>query len=45
GYDILQPNCTVVIQHEKKEILPEKQGRFLVFRTKKYGNTVFSIYK
>ena len=28
GYDILHPNCTVVIQHEKGEILPEKQGRF-----------------
>ena len=45
GYDILQPNCTVVIQHEKREILPEKQGRFLTFRQKKYGSTFFSIYK
>jgi 16S rRNA (guanine(966)-N(2))-methyltransferase RsmD len=45
AYDILQPNCTVVIQHEKKEILPEKQGRFLIFGRKKYGGTCFSIYK
>ena len=44
GYDILQPNCTVVIQHEKSEILPEKQGRFLLFRQKKYGSTFLSIY-
>jgi 16S rRNA (guanine966-N2)-methyltransferase len=44
GYDILQPNCTVVLQHEKKEILPEKQGRFLTFRQKKYGSTVLTIY-
>jgi 16S rRNA (guanine966-N2)-methyltransferase len=44
GYDILQPNCTVVVQHEKGETLPEKQGRFLTFRQKKYGSTVFSIY-
>lgn len=45
GYDILHPNCTVVVQHEKGEILPEKQGRFLLFRQKKYGSTVLSIYK
>ena len=44
GYDILQPNCTVVIQHEKSEILPEKQGRFLLFRQKKYGSTFLTIY-
>ena len=45
GYDILQPNCIVVIQHEKREILPQKQGRFLAFRQKKYGSTFFTIYK
>ena len=44
GYDILHPTCTVVIQHEKREILPEKQGRFLLFRQKKYGSTFLSIY-
>ncbi len=44
GYDILHPNCTVVVQHEKREILPEKQGRFLTFRQKKYGSTNLSIY-
>lgn len=45
GYDILQPNCTVVIQHEKREILPQKQGRFLLFRQKKHGKSILSIYK
>lgn len=45
AYDILQPNCVVVLQHEKKEILPKKQGRFLIFGKKKYGSTTFSIYK
>jgi len=45
AYDILQPNCTVVIQHEKEEILPEKQGRFCLFRRKKYGSTFLSIYR
>ena len=44
GYDILHPNCTVVVQHEKREILPEKQGRFLHFRKKKYGTTFLSFY-
>jgi 16S rRNA (guanine966-N2)-methyltransferase len=45
GYDILQPNCTLVIQHEKCEILPQNEGRFLLFRQKSYGATVLSIYK
>jgi 16S rRNA (guanine(966)-N(2))-methyltransferase RsmD len=45
AYDILQPNYMVVIQHEKEEILPEQQGRFLLFRQKKYGGTVLTIYR
>jgi 16S rRNA (guanine966-N2)-methyltransferase len=45
GYDILHPNCTVVVQHEKREILPQNEGRFLLFRQKKYGATFLSIYK
>jgi len=45
AYDILQPNCVAIIQHEKREILPEKQGRFLLFRQKKFGSTVISLYK
>lgn len=45
GYDILQPNCILVVQHEKREILPEKQGRFLLFRQKKYGSSFLTMYK
>ena len=45
GYDILQPNCMVAIEHEPREILPEKSGRFLLFRHKKYGSTCLSIYQ
>jgi len=45
AYDILQPNCVVVIQHKKREILPENMGRFLIFGRKKYGATTFSMYK
>lgn len=44
GYDILSPNYRVIIQHQKHEILPESQGRFLLFKQKKYGSTVLSIY-
>ena len=45
AYDIVSPNCTIVIQHEKKEILPEIQGRFLLFRQKKYGSSLLSFYR
>ncbi len=44
GYDILQPNCTVVIQHEKREILPQNEGRFLLYRQTIYGTTYLSFY-
>ncbi len=43
--DIVRPNCTVVIQHEKKETLPEMQGRFLLLRQKKYGASLLSFYE
>ncbi len=44
-YDILHPNCIVVTQHERREILPEAEGRFLVFRKKKYGASFLSLYR
>lgn len=45
AYDILHPNSLVVVQHETKEILPEHEGRFLLFRQKTYGKSALSIYK
>ena len=45
AYDILQPNCMVLIEHPKAEILPDTEGRFLRFRQKKYGKSCLSIYK
>ncbi len=45
AYDIFNPNCTVIIQHERKEILPETEGRFLLLGHRKYGSTILSIYK
>ena len=45
AYDIVTANCTVVIQHDKGEILPETQGNLHRSEQRKYGSTVLSIYK
>ncbi len=45
AYDILQPNCFIVIQGEKNEILPSAEGRFLLVREKKYGASQLSFYE
>src|SRR3989338_2122394 len=45
AYDILQPNCVVFIQHDTRENLPEQEGRIVLFRQRKYGNTYLSMYK
>lgn len=46
AYDIFNPNCTVIIQHEKREILPEEpEGRFLLLGQRKYGGSVLSMYR
>lgn len=45
GYDIVNPNSTLIIEHEHKETLPSHEGRFLLLGERKYGNAVFSIYK
>lgn len=44
AYDIVSANCVVVIQHEKREILPETEGNLLRAQQRKYGNTILSIY-
>jgi 16S rRNA (guanine966-N2)-methyltransferase len=41
---IVHPNSTLIIQHDKREILPEDAGRFRVYRQNKYGKSHFSIY-
>ncbi|MFA5060620.1 MAG: 16S rRNA (guanine(966)-N(2))-methyltransferase RsmD [Candidatus Omnitrophota bacterium] len=43
--DILQRNCFVIIQHDKKESLPESEGRFLIIKQKKYGTSCLSVYQ
>lgn len=44
AYDILQPNYMIVVSHDKKDILPEGLGRFLLFKQKKYGNTNITLF-
>jgi 16S rRNA (guanine(966)-N(2))-methyltransferase RsmD len=44
AYDIFNPHCTVIIQHEKREILPEIEGRFLLLGRRKYGGSILSMY-
>ena len=45
AYDILTPNCFLLIQGEKNEILPAKEGRFHRAREKKYGASHLSVYE
>ena len=45
AYDILAPNGFIIIQHFKKDILPDEAGDLKLFRQSKYGDTVLSFYK
>lgn len=43
--DILHPNALVIIQHEKREILPDQEGRFFLIRERQYGSSKLTIYQ
>ncbi len=45
AYDILTPDCYIVVQHDKWETLPESEGRFFLIRQKKYGTSFLAIYE
>ena len=45
GCDIFNPNCFLVFQHEKREILPQTEGPFSLSKQKVYGATYISIYQ
>ena len=45
AYDILTPQGLVVVQHFKKDDLPDDLGVFSLFRTAKYGDTMLSFYR
>jgi 16S rRNA G966 N2-methylase RsmD len=45
AYDILAPNGLVVIEHFKRDSLPEAEGDLILLRQSRYGDTVLSFYK
>lgn len=45
AYDILHPNCVLIIQCENKLILPDSAGRFTLFKTKNGGSTSLYFYQ
>ncbi len=45
AYDILHPNCFLLIQVEKNGILPKQEGRFHLVREKKYGASHLAVYE
>jgi 16S rRNA (guanine(966)-N(2))-methyltransferase RsmD len=45
SYDILAPCGFIIVQHFKKDSLPDKLGVLNLFRQSKYGDTILSFYK
>src|SRR3989338_2237447 len=45
AYDILHPDCFLIIEHDRHETLPEAEGRFSLIRHRKYGSSYLSIYQ
>jgi len=44
-YDILLSSGYIGIQHFKKDTLPDKKGKLVLFKRKKYGDTLLSFYR
>lgn len=42
--NILQQGGIIVIEHDHKDAMPEKEGKLIRYRVKQYGNTVLSFY-
>jgi 16S rRNA (guanine(966)-N(2))-methyltransferase RsmD len=45
SYDILTQNGFIIVQHFKKDNLPDAVGDLTLFRQSRYGDTVLSFYK
>lgn len=45
AYDILQPNCLVILEFRKREDLPDPEGRFFLVTKRKYGRAFLSVYQ
>ena len=43
--DILSSQGMIIIQHYRKDSIPEKINRLAIFRQKKYGDTLLSFYR
>ncbi|MDD5772828.1 MAG: 16S rRNA (guanine(966)-N(2))-methyltransferase RsmD [bacterium] len=44
-YDILKKSGFLILEHYWKEVLPEENNVFKLWKKKKYGDTVLSIYQ
>jgi 16S rRNA (guanine966-N2)-methyltransferase len=45
AYDILSPNGFIVVQHFKKDVLPDSEGNLVMFKQSKYGDTRLSFFR
>jgi 16S rRNA (guanine966-N2)-methyltransferase len=45
AYDILAPLGFIIVQHHRKEILPQEIDSLIFFKGYSYGDTVLSFYK
>ena len=45
GYDILAPNGLLVVQHFKKDELPDKSGSLELIKRSMYGDTLLCVYR
>ncbi len=43
--DILTPTSFIIVQHDKRDILPEPEAGFFLVRQRSYGNSELTIYK
>ena len=44
SYDILSQHSFIIIEHSKKDDLPEKSSNLRLFKRKNYGDTAISLY-
>ena len=45
AYDILHPNCLILIQYSERESLPNVLERFSFIKERRYGNSFLKIYQ
>lgn len=45
AYAILAPNGFVIVQHSKKDNLPDSAGDLILYKRYKYGDTFLSVYR